>query len=119
MPYTSPRFLKFELLPEHDEDLSYPPYTLSIKNRKRQRQRDDEGGSQFVDPIAGAAAIGSSTTMRMHVDFDFNCDFVPQKRQRLDVDSYASRYYDDGDNQAQAWPLAAYLGQTHLQSNLL
>ncbi|KIK63632.1 hypothetical protein GYMLUDRAFT_57310 [Collybiopsis luxurians FD-317 M1] len=35
LPYHSPTFLKFELLPDLDEDLSHPPYTQRPSKRKR------------------------------------------------------------------------------------
>lgn len=36
LPYHSPTFLKFELLPDLDEDLSHPPYTQRPSKRKRE-----------------------------------------------------------------------------------
>ncbi|KAF5391895.1 hypothetical protein D9757_001775 [Collybiopsis confluens] len=41
LPYHSPTFLKFELLPDLDEDLSHPPYTQRPSKRKRQDEPAD------------------------------------------------------------------------------
>lgn len=38
LPYHSPTFLQFDLLPDSDEDLSHPPYT----HRPSKRKRDDD-----------------------------------------------------------------------------
>ena len=35
LPYHSPTFLQFDLLPDVDEDLSHPPYTKRASKRKR------------------------------------------------------------------------------------
>ncbi|KAJ7090262.1 hypothetical protein B0H15DRAFT_948774 [Mycena belliarum] len=45
LPYHSPTFLQFELLPDFDEDLSHPPYTrraATAMKRKRPVERDDD-----------------------------------------------------------------------------
>ncbi|ESK92879.1 hypothetical protein Moror_9082 [Moniliophthora roreri MCA 2997] len=42
LPYHSPTFLKFDLLPEIDEDLSYPPY---CQRPKRKRGEDGNEGA--------------------------------------------------------------------------
>ncbi|KAI5900236.1 uncharacterized protein SCHCODRAFT_02710127 [Schizophyllum commune H4-8] len=36
LPYHSPTFLQFDLLPDVDEDLSHPPYTKRASKRKRE-----------------------------------------------------------------------------------
>lgn len=44
LPYHSPTFLQFELLPDIDEDLSHPPYTQRISpSAKRKRDLSDDG----------------------------------------------------------------------------
>ncbi|KAL0580199.1 hypothetical protein V5O48_001792 [Marasmius crinis-equi] len=40
LPYHSPTFLKFELLPDIEEDLSHPPYTQRPSKRKRENCDD-------------------------------------------------------------------------------
>lgn len=46
LPYHSPTFLKFELLPDLDEDLSHPPYTQ--RPSKRKREDNDESGDLIL-----------------------------------------------------------------------
>ncbi|KAJ7197181.1 hypothetical protein GGX14DRAFT_471732 [Mycena pura] len=48
LPYHSPRFLQFELLPDIDEDLSRPPYTTRSRTAalKRKRTEDDSARQQ-------------------------------------------------------------------------
>ncbi|KAJ7168227.1 hypothetical protein C8R43DRAFT_1121406 [Mycena crocata] len=48
LPYHSPTFLQFELLPDVDENLSYPPYTTRRTNTavKRKRTAEDEPRQQ-------------------------------------------------------------------------
>lgn len=49
LPYHSPTFLQFELLPDIDEDLSHPPYTQrggTASKRKRDSFDDTDRSSQ-------------------------------------------------------------------------
>lgn len=57
LPYHSPTFLKFELLPELDEDLSHPPYTQRPSKRKRE---DCDESADFV--LRKRRAMGTSST---------------------------------------------------------
>ncbi|THV07895.1 hypothetical protein K435DRAFT_847695 [Dendrothele bispora CBS 962.96] len=45
LPYHSPTFLQFDLLPSLDDDLSFPPYTQRPPKRKRE---DDSDSDRFV-----------------------------------------------------------------------
>lgn len=62
LPYHSPRFLEFDLLPDIDEDLSHPPYTSrqSLPS-SRKRKADVEQESVYPDPKrrAPAGTIGA------------------------------------------------------------
>ncbi|KAJ4488448.1 hypothetical protein J3R30DRAFT_3696224 [Lentinula aciculospora] len=58
LPYHSPTFLKFELLPDLDEDLSHPPYTQRPSKRKRE---DYDEPADFVLRKRRAMASSSST----------------------------------------------------------
>ncbi|KAF9262127.1 hypothetical protein L218DRAFT_447077 [Marasmius fiardii PR-910] len=42
LPYHSPTFLKFELLPDIEEDLSHPPYTQRPSKRKRENSDNSD-----------------------------------------------------------------------------
>ncbi|KAJ3982750.1 hypothetical protein F5890DRAFT_321467 [Lentinula detonsa] len=58
LPYHSPTFLKFELLPDLDEDLSHPPYTQRPSKRKRE---DCDESADFVLRKRHAICSSSST----------------------------------------------------------
>ncbi|KAJ7582609.1 hypothetical protein C8J56DRAFT_955237 [Mycena floridula] len=49
LPFHSPTFLEFELLPDLDEDLSHPPYTRrTVAPSKRKREGREGEGSRLV-----------------------------------------------------------------------
>ncbi|KAJ3761124.1 hypothetical protein EV361DRAFT_926799 [Lentinula raphanica] len=58
LPYHSPTFLKFELLPDLDEDLSHPPYTQRPSKRKRE---DCDQSADFVVRKRHAICSSSAT----------------------------------------------------------
>ncbi|KAG2020483.1 hypothetical protein CC2G_005820 [Coprinopsis cinerea AmutBmut pab1-1] len=45
LPYHSPRFLQFQLLPDTDQDLSHPPYIYRQTSRKRKVEESDDSSS--------------------------------------------------------------------------
>ncbi|KAF9072927.1 hypothetical protein BDP27DRAFT_371479 [Rhodocollybia butyracea] len=60
LPYHSPTFLKFELLPDLDEDLSHPPYTQ--RPSKRKREVSDESADFVLRKrrVTGTALVPAS-----------------------------------------------------------
>ncbi|KAJ8093166.1 hypothetical protein PM082_020651 [Marasmius tenuissimus] len=76
LPYHSPTFLKFELLPDIEEDLSHPPYTQRPSKRKREHgDNSDEfvvRKRRSIDPIRPPRPPSvhhhyhSATTARRH-----------------------------------------------------
>ncbi|TEB35966.1 hypothetical protein FA13DRAFT_1727527 [Coprinellus micaceus] len=62
LPFHSPRFLEFDLLPDIDEDLSHPPYTSRQSVPvSRKRKADPEHELAYPDPKRRTAA-GTTVT---------------------------------------------------------
>ncbi|KAG5653266.1 hypothetical protein H0H81_001426 [Sphagnurus paluster] len=59
LPYHSPTFLQFDLLPDIDQDLSRPPYTC--RSFKRKRPSDDPS-----DPAPSKKPAMSTSTPHPH-----------------------------------------------------
>ncbi|KAF7295313.1 hypothetical protein MIND_01070600 [Mycena indigotica] len=67
LPYHSPKFLQFDLLPDIDEDLSHPPYTTRSRTAalKRKRAEDETINSrQFQKRRMSAPQPATASTGR-------------------------------------------------------
>ncbi|KAK7440189.1 hypothetical protein VKT23_017132 [Stygiomarasmius scandens] len=65
LPYHSPTFLQFDLLPSLDDNLSFPPYTQRPQKRKREDDLDTNSSDRFV--------------MHMHKRRAPNTTFIPPR----------------------------------------
>ncbi|KAF5372940.1 hypothetical protein D9758_001676 [Tetrapyrgos nigripes] len=76
LPYHSPTFLQFDLLPSLDENLSFPPYTRRPPKRKRTSDLESDGHSipHLLLPVHQASHHGTmeppvrgTTTTAKHI----------------------------------------------------